>query len=255
MRNIVVWALFDSGAGAYSRALKDKVDVIAIGVDKTQKSSANFINLDLANYKIIFGDNTLFETLDKLPRPDIILASPPCESWSIASAMKGGNAFYKWSKNNDDLIVRTDKEITSKNHTPFKHYPDKTLYTRINGELCAFNTIEIIRRYQPKVWVIENPRTSRIFTYLEHYHNFSGIKNISNYNNYNENFPKKPTCFLSNINLNLDNSNKISKVGINPKHKNNLKSDYNLRSDIPNELITHIFTECRKVVEENDKYS
>ena len=34
----------------------------------------------------------LWDVLDKLEPPDVILASPPCESWSVASAMKGGNA-------------------------------------------------------------------------------------------------------------------------------------------------------------------
>lgn len=38
----------------------------------------------------MFGDNKLFDELDKLPRPDLIIASPPCESWSVASAMWGG---------------------------------------------------------------------------------------------------------------------------------------------------------------------
>lgn len=42
--------------------------------------------------------NALWETLDGLDRPDVILASPPCESWSVASAMKGGNACWKQEK-------------------------------------------------------------------------------------------------------------------------------------------------------------
>ena len=248
-RKLTIWALFDSGKGAYSRALTTKANVISIGLDKTKKSTGNFINLNLADYSSIFGNNILFDTLDQLPSPDIILASPPCESWSIASAMKGGNAFYTWSKNEPGLKIRTDEEITSKNHTPFKHYPDKTLYTRINGELRAFNTIEIIQRYMPKVWVIENPRTSRIFDYLQYYHGFVGLRNITNYNNYNENFPKKPTCFLSNINLHLVQGNKPSKIGIHPSHTNPMKTDYNLRSDIPDELIIDIFGKISEKME------
>ncbi|HEO5422210.1 TPA: hypothetical protein VA418_001509 [Streptococcus agalactiae] len=45
------------------------------------------MNLNLADYNRLFGDNTLFDELDKLPKPDLIIASPPCESWSNASAM------------------------------------------------------------------------------------------------------------------------------------------------------------------------
>ena len=43
----------------------------------------------------MFGDNKLFDELDKLPKPDLIIASPPGERWSVASAMWGGNASWK----------------------------------------------------------------------------------------------------------------------------------------------------------------
>ena len=89
---MIVWSLFDSGEGAYQRAINKyfngKLENYSLGLDIEQRGH-NFIEVDLADYKALFGDNTLFDTLDKLPKPDIILASPPCESWSVASAMKG----------------------------------------------------------------------------------------------------------------------------------------------------------------------
>ena len=91
-----MWALFDSGNGSYTKAIQTlnetentNIDVYPIGIDIEGKNS-HFIHLDLADYKRMFGDNKLFDTLDKLPKPDLIIASPPCESWSNASAMSGG---------------------------------------------------------------------------------------------------------------------------------------------------------------------
>lgn len=93
---MITWALFDSGNGCYNQAAKkfDEIELYSIGLDVYQKHN-HFINLNLADYGRMFGDNTLFNTLDKLPKPDLIIASPPCESWSNASGMRGGNASWK----------------------------------------------------------------------------------------------------------------------------------------------------------------
>lgn len=83
---MIVWALFDSGNGSYTKGVKElnekdlcNIDVYPIGID-IEKRNNHFINLNLADYSRLFGDNTLFNTLDKLPKPDLIIASPPCES-------------------------------------------------------------------------------------------------------------------------------------------------------------------------------
>lgn len=94
---MIVWALFDSGNGSYTKGVKklDKdIEIYPIGIDIENKNH-HFINLNLADYSRLFGNNTLFDTLDKLPKPDLIIASPPCESWSNASAMDRGNACWK----------------------------------------------------------------------------------------------------------------------------------------------------------------
>ena len=62
-------------------------------------------NLNLADYGRLFGDNTLFDKLDKLPKPDLIIASPPCESWSTASGMCEGNACWKQEDLSDSLFA------------------------------------------------------------------------------------------------------------------------------------------------------
>lgn len=75
--------------------------------------------------------------------------------------------------------------------------------TRINGELCAFNTIEIIKRYQPNVYIIENPAHGHLWEYIEKILGFEiPYENLTYYNNYD--YPiKKPTKFKSNIDLDL----------------------------------------------------
>ena len=95
--NKVVWALFDSGNGCYKQAVKkyygDDVKIISIGIDIENKNT-DFLNLDLSDTSEYFGESNLFKELDNLPKPDIILASPPCESWSNASAMLNGNVCW-----------------------------------------------------------------------------------------------------------------------------------------------------------------
>lgn len=170
----VIWALFDSGNGCYKRTVEkyfyDEFEIYSIGIDIENKND-HFINLNLADYSILFGDSELFKTLDKLPKPQIILASPPCESWSNASAMKDGNAsWYTETMSNlfgemklsNNFTVRTKKQIEDHNKvTTFKKHWYKAFYSRVNGELCTFNTIQIIEMYQPKIWVIENPNLAK----------------------------------------------------------------------------------------------
>ncbi|CAN5694593.1 hypothetical protein BH23PAT2_BH23PAT2_08350 [soil metagenome] len=65
-------------------------------------------------------------------KPDIIWASPPCETFSVASIghhWKGGNKAY---------IPKTDRAI--------------------KGQEYVKKAIEIIEELKPKYWIIENPR-------------------------------------------------------------------------------------------------
>lgn len=242
---MVVWALFDSGNGCYTQASKDfyEIDLYAIGMDIKNKNN-HFIHLDLASYSRMFGDKTLFSTLDKLPKPDLIIASPPCESWSVASAMWGGNASWKQERtlisseklSKFTIRGRVDYDL---DHVQYKY--ERSFFNRINGELCAYNTIEIIERYKPSVFIIENPSSSRIWYYFQ---DILGVKfnfdNLTYYGNYG--YPiTKPTRFKSNINLYLKGEKCAKKM-----EWGNFSKDYNVRSNIPIELIKDIY----KVVED-----
>ena len=112
---------------------------------------------------------------------------------------------------------------------------------RVNGELTAFNTIEIIKRYRPKFWIVENPAADRLWPYIEDIIGFRiPYKNLARYNNYD--YPlQKRTIFGSNIELNL--KNKIIKQDIEWK---NFSKSYNERSNIPEKLVSEIFEKIYK---------
>lgn len=253
-KKMTVWALFDSGNGSYTKGVKAlnssggaNIDIYPIGIDIENKND-HFINLDLADYKRLFGDSTLFDTLDKLPKPDLIIASPPCESWSNASAMCEGNACWKQEDLSDSLFApqREPSMFTIRNASDYEkayinYQYDRQFLKRVNGELTAFNTIEIIKRYRPQFWVIENPAADRLWPYIEDIIGFRiPYKNLARYNNYD--YPlQKRTIFGSNIELNL--KNKIIKQDIEWK---NFSKSYNERSNIPKKLVSEIFEKIYK---------
>lgn len=254
IKKMVVWALFDSGNGSYFKGANSlnssggaNIEIYSIGMDIENKNN-HFTNLDLADYKRLFGDNTLFDVLDKLPKPDLIIASPPCESWSNASAMENGNACWKRNDVSDSLFapqvrpspftIRANRDYES---AYINYQYDRQFLKRVNGELTAFNTIEIIKRYRPQFWVIENPAADRLWPYIEDIIGFRiPYKNLARYNNYD--YPlQKRTIFGSNIELNL--KNKIIKQDIEWK---NFSKSYNERSNIPEKLVSEIFEKIYK---------
>lgn len=254
---MTIWALFDSGNGCYKQAVEKyfpDIDIYSVGIDIENKNN-HFLNLNLADYSELFGKGQMFDCLDELPKPDIILASPPCESWSNASAMLNGNACWQTAKistlfgecdADNRFTLRTKKELATRDNTQFKKFWWKTVYSRINGELCAFNTIRIIEKYCPQVWIIENPQSSRIWDYFYCIQDFKGIKNVTHYNAYDDEFPRKATIFYSNIDLNLKTSFEKSKVIISPARGDNRKviRSYNQRSNIPLTLIRDMLEKC-----------
>lgn len=168
--------------------------------------------------------------------------------------MKGGNACWKQEK---DMTINLFGEyeqgskFTIRNQADYENYQfkyDKSFLTRINGEMCIYNTLKIIERYQPKVFVIENPAYGRIWEYIANVIGFDiPYENLTYYNNYD--YPiKKPTKFGSNIDLKLlkdDMKNQIKFNKLNIKGINR----YNMRSHIPLELVKDILKRCEKYVE------
>lgn len=190
------------------------------------------INQDLA-VNTLHQPMALWDVLDKLEPPDVILASPPCESWSVASAMKGGNACWKQEQG----------IITSL----FGGYEESSKFTiRNKDDYSNYNTLKIIDHYKPKIFVIENPAYGRIWEYIANVIGFNiPYENLTYYNNYG--YPvQKATKFGSNINLKLRNKRIKGKIGL--KHYNNGGNRYNTRSNIPIDLVKSILKECEAYI-------
>lgn len=247
---MIVWALFDSGNGCYKRSAEkfEEIEIYSIGLDIENKND-HFINLNLADYSYMFGNNQMYDTLDKLPKADLIIASPPCEYWSVASALKNGNGCWKREDVSDNLFVpqlqpspftiRTQKDY-EQSHNNLNY--QKQFLKRVNGELTVFNTIQIIKHYNPKYFIIENPASGKIWEYIEDVIGFElPYKNLTRYNNYD--YPlQKPTKFASNLHLDL--KNKVIKQEI---AWGSFSKNYNERSNIPGKLVDEIFSKVLEI--------
>lgn len=240
---MVIWALFDSGNGCYKQVgdTMNEVEVYSVGLDIENKNS-HFLHQNLADYGRLFGDKSLWDKLDTLPKPDLIIASPPCESWSIASAMYEGNACWKreslndWVENTKEASPFTVRDIAD--YDGYQYNPLTQALKRINGELCTLNLTEIIRRYQPKYWIIENPELSKIWEYMPRVLGFEiPFVNRLKYSNYGYDIDK-PTRFSGNIWLDVDYAKRRS-TG---KTFRDIHG-YNNRSNIPLELVEDVFTQ------------
>lgn len=89
---------------------------------------------EIAGNTITMIGDILEMDLNQFPmNPDILVASPPCTTFSVASIR------YHWEKLSDGIIV------------------PKSDACKIAIELVK-KTIEIINHIKPKFWVIENPR-------------------------------------------------------------------------------------------------
>lgn len=159
-----------------------------------------------------------------------------------------GNACWKQEDLSDSLFVpqKEASMFTIRNNSDYdKAYQNykygRQFMKRVNGELTAFNTIEIIKRYEPMYFIIENPASGRLWKYIE---DVIGFKlpyfNLTRYNNYD--YPlQKPTKFASNLNLGLKNV--IIKQDV---KWGNFSKSYNERSNIPQKLVIEIFTKVYK---------
>lgn len=101
---------------------------------EAEKLGFNVFSSDINNFeKIDYVVNILEFDYSKVPFiPDVIWASPPCTSFSVASIG------HHWAKSNGDFIPKTEG-------------------AKLGLELVK-KTLEIINHYRPKHWFMENPR-------------------------------------------------------------------------------------------------
>lgn len=232
MEKKIVWALFDDGVGSWNHCGYDKelFTIISIGInDNPDWENYYKIDLSLNNYDLI-------KQLEKLPKPDIIVASPPCESWSIADNQQ---RLYRKATSEGTIELFTEQNILDNNekmHKNRKRDYHKQWRTTLCGMETALATDLIVKHFNPKIWVIENPQTSKLWEFLPIFGTTlrEGYANIAHYNSYNDEFTKKPTRFYSNVQLFLKAENKKSST---PWEN---VCGYDRRSSIPKDLLLDI---------------
>lgn len=222
----IIWSLFDSETAITQKLNSDKYKVFSIGLPSSSAVTDNFIKVDLSRKSCI-------KKLSKLPTPDIIFASPPCETWVGLSV--GNVRFYKRNYNEYNLYWQRDFKPND--------FSKKHRSLRLLGQKTAYWTYKIIEKFNPRMWCIENGSSSLIFKYLNKYHGLIGYKNKCEYSSYDHiNFSKKPTTIFSNLKMNLAKNNIYSNniIEDNPKKGKNIFKSYADRSRVPIQLYEHI---------------
>lgn len=205
MRKTIIWDLFGGGQNSVYWTLKeynllDQYELYTF--DITDKIHDNQHYLDLSQKNII-------NTFKSFPKPDIILASPLCQSFSCVLNMKGGGTcFWKLNEDKTKLIERSVEEFEKlKNGFTKRLDADTQLFIKRLGQKCIDNVIKLINYYKPAVWYIENPKQSLMWKYIDlnkrdFVKKWNPIKNEASYGKYGF-LTTKATYFLSNVKIPL----------------------------------------------------
>lgn len=230
MDKTIIWALFDDGNGSWYKLQKElehqNYEIISVGINQ-HHDWKNYHQIDLSSCNF-----NLMTQLNNLPKPDIIVTSPPCESWSIADA--GGRMILDIGWGSHGWVIRNKQYYDNYNeiaNAVKRRWFENKEVKRIIGEATCSATLLIIKHFKPKVWVIENPATSCMWKYIGKHWCFNGFENTTYYSNYNPNYSLKPTTFFSNIKMDLKKDTKL------PKNNKRLDSCYDKRSEIPKEML------------------
>lgn len=246
MNKKIIWALFDDGYGSWNKSINsnDEYDIYSIGIIENEWINYHNIDLSIANSNII-------KELSKLPKPNIIVASPPCESWSHADVV-----YRCFRKCDENAIYMHNEHFYLENCDKVKRNYLSQQMRRLIGECTALGLVKIIDYFQPEIWVIENPTSSKLWNYLENFGTIdikNGITNKCYYNCYDVSFSKKNTTFLSNMKLNLKKLHVIPGAEFQVRTKNDSfkwgkiggGKSYNEKSKIPEKLIQDLKKEFK----------
>lgn len=235
----IIYALFDDGSQSVKKALEPLGHTVySFGIQEKE----TVIHCDLTNLE------GFFDKVSNLPAPDFIIANPPCETFSIASACsypngKSGNLYYFYENAepiNDFEIWRNSTSSNIKRmKRDKKEYFENLRIKRIISEKLHENTDVIIKHFGVP-YIIENPAKSLAW---KKYH-LGSVRNLTHYIAYDENFTKKPTIFASNIKLNL----KIADKGQKQKKSWAQTRNYNNRASLPTKLIVEAFDELENFI-------
>lgn len=246
----VIYALFDDGLQSVYNTFSEneKFEVYSFGIQ--EKKTVTYCDLsELDNF---------FKVIKNLPRPDLIFANPPCETFSIASSAtygsgRTGNFYYYYDNlqpiiDFEDWIKGSSMNIKHLSHHQ-ESYFEKLQETRKIHEKLHENTEKIIKLFDVP-FAIENPAQSLCFK--KFYQNSDELlklpffyDNYTYYYAYDFNFTEKPTRIRTNIPISL--KPKPSYVA-----SKNLEAErnYNIRSAMPNALIKSIVFQLLKIESE-----
>lgn len=224
-----ILALFDDGNGSVKKALPNH-DVVSVGIGNAD------IAMDLSDLKNI---KKLVDMHKKDPF-DLLMASPPCESWSFATAGDNGNAY----RDKNSLALRTFQNWKKHPYVSVRRLVERNapeipaVYSRylrkgVNGDLTALFTAELVKALGIP-FVIENPQSSMIFDKLER-EGLSFVKNVACYAAYSDDFPVKRTGFASSVAMNLKQAKRAKFAFCNWKGSKHI-----VRSSMPVDLIKDI---------------
>lgn len=226
----VIWSLFDSETAITQGLNSDKYIVYSIGLPSSSAITDNFIKMDLSR-------KSCLKKLEKLPKPNIIFASPPCETWVTVNI---GNVIH-FDRNFNEYNLYWQRNFKGND------FNSKYRKLRLLGQKTAYFTAEIIKKFNPELWSLENGSSSLIFKYLNKFHNLKGNTNKTYYSSYdNINFGKKPTTIYSNIKMQLRTNNEKSIISTcnsvtgEKRKTHTLLTDYASRSAVPIQLYEHI---------------
>lgn len=240
-----VLVLFD-GCGCVSKEAK------ALGHDVKALDILPLNHIDLPMNILDFKPELLGEWI-----PDVIWASPPCETFSIKTAVKGGGNLY-WETEKRFGHVSFIKPRENFDIDKRLKYKDRITAKRELHTSLVDKTVDIINHYEKinpnLIWCIENPASGFMRYYLMKQK--LGInENLTTYCKYGSPY-RKETSIFSNIQLELGWCPKKSKK--NPDHCHHTDSfairwdknkqpegtivpkSYLERSNIPNKLCRDI---------------
>lgn len=233
-KKIVVWDLFGGGQNSVASAILENpdyeiytFDVVPNEKNSFKHSNYHYYNLDLAagmvmpngkRHKVMGNLNivNLFKKLN-IPKPDIIVSSTLCQSFSNVLSMVGGGTCF-WKKEKDgkyyDGIKLIEREIDEferlKSGFTKNLNAEKQLFIKRLGEQAVINTVKLIKYFKPKYWYIENPQSSLMWFYIANNLKLKGTLNIASLGAYG--YPiAKYAGFYSNVKLELENGRFLPK--------------------------------------------
>lgn len=182
-------------------------------------------NVFTSDYDPSFNTDYCIDIMDfdieKLPfKPDVIWASPPCETFSVASIG------HHWTGGKGAYVPKTERAK--------------------KGKAIVLRTIHLINKLKPKYWFIENPRgVLRKMPFMQDFNRYTVT-----YCQYGDT-RMKPTDIWTNANLELK---PMCKNGM-PCHISAPRGSrtgtqgiktYRDRSVIPKQLCKHIISQLNK---------